>query len=187
MGWWGRLAFVSGLAVAGCTALAGERGTSDGQETNPAEIHATSSSSGSTGSSSGGSSSGSSSGSSGTSSSGSSGAIDASTDTGIDAAKTGCQPPKQPNGYTPCTANAQCCSDHCNEAATCASDCRGSFSTCNPADDAPCCFGSFCSTQLGAPTCQACIQTGGTPRNQIVGGGAKSCCSRKIDGTGKCQ
>jgi hypothetical protein len=183
MGWRGRLALASALAVAGCAAIAGVHDPEDEQQ-NPSLVTSSS------GGSSSGSSSGSSGGSSGSSgaSSGSSGAQpDAGGDAGTDAPTSNCVAPKHVNGYNPCSSNGQCCSNHCDESATCATDCRSSFSSCNPGDDAPCCFGMYCSTQTGVPTCQTCIGPGGTPRTQVVGGGAKSCCSRQLDSGGKCK
>jgi len=95
-----------------------------------------------------------------------------------DAPPGSCQPPKKPNGAT-CAAPADCCSNACNEAATCVDDCRTN-DFCDPFGD-DCCAGTFCPRSIPF-RCATCKKAGEAPRDNL----AKSCCSRTIGGDNKC-
>lgn len=173
MGWVGRVAMVSTTLIVGCASIAGisdDPGASE-DDTRGANLGSsgTSGTNGVTGPPSGGG---------GTDAGVSSAPRDASPDDGAtaaDAAPPACT--KKANGIA-CVSKVECCAGGCNELKLCGA-CKSQFDGCDPGDEAPCCAGLFCSTVAVVPTCQTCVPAGVAPRAQFIGGGEKSCCSKK--------
>ncbi len=162
------------VLVAACASIAGLEGPDNGSATNatPPEPDR---STGGTSSSSGVDQS------SGEPDATSVGSPDAAHDGPTDPPLPQCLPPKKPNDSA-CEHPSECCSNACTEAARCRGSCNGSEGAfCNPFDD-ECCVGLFCATEI-PPRCRKCRDRGAQPQNRDP----RSCCSRALDRTGKCQ
>ena len=165
------------VLVAACASIAGLEGPDNGNVGPLVGSEPDGSAGGGPASSSGGDQS-----SSGSSEQDGSAAIpDAAHDGPTDPPLPQCLPPTKPNDSA-CALASECCSNACSEDARCRGSCKASEGAlCNPFDD-ECCIGLFCAAEL--PTrCRNCRTKGASPQN----GNASTCCSRALDGDGKCQ
>jgi hypothetical protein len=90
-----------------------------------------------------------------------------------------CVAPKKPNDQS-CAAGSECCSDACNEDGKCHDKCRTN-DFCDPFGN-DCCLGMYCPVSIPF-RCKTCLGAGEEPEDNLK----KSCCSRDVNGAGKCK